>query len=99
MKITIKHLIFAIPFLMVSILLNAQNDFPRTASGKPDFNGNYDISSLTPFQRPTEYGDRLYLSEDEVQTLRDREMGIRARGSDPSDPDRAAPEALSLIHI
>ena len=33
------------------------------------------------------------LSEDEVQTLRDREMGIRARGSDPSDPDRAAPEA------
>ena len=93
MKITIKHLIFAIPFLMVSILLNAQNDFPRTASGKPDFNGNYDISSLTPFQRPTEYGDRLYLSEDDVQTLRDREMGIRARGSDPSDPDRAAPEA------
>lgn len=93
MKAKMTILFIAIPLLIAPLFLAAQDDFPRTASGKPDFNGNYDISSLTPFQRPTDYGDRLFLTEEEVQALRDREMGIRSNDADPSDPERGAPEA------
>tara|TARA_B100000686_G_scaffold330514_1_gene392857 strand:- start:234 stop:1232 length:999 start_codon:yes stop_codon:yes gene_type:complete len=71
---------------------NAQEDYARTSSGKPDFTGHYDISTLTPFERPTTYGSRLFLNEEEVQNLRDRELGIRARDAEASDPNREAPE-------
>ena len=70
----------------------AQGDYPRTPAGRPDFSGNYDISTLTPLQRPERFGDRLHLNEEEVQALRDREMGIRAADSAPGDPNRAPPE-------
>jgi len=93
MKTELRVITVAFTFSLLSSSLIAQDDFPRTPSGKPDFNGNYDISSLTPFQRPTQYGDRMNLTEEEVQNLRDREMGIRAQDADPSDPERGAPEA------
>ncbi|MFL2856356.1 MAG: hypothetical protein ACJZ8E_08215 [Pseudohongiellaceae bacterium] len=78
--------------LVISLKAIAQEDYPRTPSGKPDFNGDYDISTLTPFERPTSYGNRRALNDEEVQALRDREMGIRARDAIASDPDRDAPE-------
>ena len=92
MKKTLVALITVLPVVLVPTLSIAQNDFPRTPSGKPDFNGNYDISTLTPFQRPSEFGDRLYLGPEEVKVLRDREMNARSRGSELSDPNRRAPE-------
>ena len=58
MKTTLKFVVALLPITMaIPIIVNAQDDFPRTALGKPDFNGNYDISSLTPYQRPTRYGN------------------------------------------
>ncbi|MDD9891739.1 MAG: hypothetical protein OXU30_15555 [Gammaproteobacteria bacterium] len=78
--------------MALPLLGNAQDNYPRTPSGKPDFTGHYDISTLTPFERPRDYGDRLFLNEEEVQSLRDREMGIREQDAIASDPDREAPE-------
>ena len=92
MKKILVALITVLPVVLVPTLSIAQNDFPRTPSGKPDFNGNYDISTLTPFQRPSEFGDRLYLGPEEAKALRDREMNARSRGSELSDPNRRAPE-------
>ena len=35
----------------------AQNsDIPRTPSGRPDLSGTYDVSTLTPMERPAELG-------------------------------------------
>ena len=93
MKASIRYLFSYGLLLFAPLYVVAQDDITRTPSGRPDFNGNYDISSLTPFQRPAEYGDRLFLGEDEVEALREREMGIRARDAEASDPDRGAPEA------
>ena len=96
MRTTLLKLIAVLGWFQITFVcavVHAQDDFSRTPSGRPDFNGNYDISSLTPFQRPAEYGDRLFLTEEEVQAMRDREMSIRAADADPSDPDRNAPEA------
>ena len=73
-------------------IATAQEGYPRTPSGKPDFSGNYDISTLTPYQRPARFGNRMVLNEEEVQALRDREMGIRQADSAPGDPNRAPPE-------
>ena len=78
--------------LVISLIAIAQEDYPRTPSGKPDFNGDYDISTLTPFERPTSYGNRGALYAEEVQALREREMGIGGRDAIASDPDRDAPE-------
>ena len=81
----------SIPLIM-PLFAHGQQDYPRTPSGKPDFSGHYDISTLTPFERPSSYGNRQFLNEEEVQALRDREMGIRERDAVASDPDREAPE-------
>jgi len=93
MNISSNQMVSCVLLIFASVYAAAQNDIARTPSGRPDFNGNYDISSLTPFQRPAEYGDRLFLGEDEVEALREREMNTRARDSEASDPDRGAPEA------
>ena len=69
------------------------DDIARTASGKPDFSGRYDISMLTPFQRPEEFGDRLYLTMDEVKAMEVRAATSRETQARPSDPNRAAPKA------
>ena len=80
------------PLIFLPMQGMTQDNYPRTSSGKPDFNGHYDISTLTPFERPASFGDRLFLNEEEISALRDREMGIRARDAELSDPDREAPE-------
>jgi hypothetical protein len=92
MKNQLIAIVTVLSVSMGSSFVAAQGDYPRTASGKPDFNGHYDISTLTPFERPTAYGDRLFLNEEEVQALRDREQNIRAQDAVLSDPDREAPQ-------
>lgn len=93
MKTTNLAIVAALGIAMLTpVLVSAQDDFPRTPAGKPDFSGNYDISSLTPFQRPTSFGDRLFLSAEEVEAMREREMSIRDAAAQPSDPESGAPE-------
>ena len=92
MKKSYTVLTLITPLMFFPIQVMSQDSYPRTPSGKPDFNGHYDISTLTPFERPTSFGDRLFLNEEEIGALRDREMGIRARDAELSDPDREAPE-------
>ena len=52
MKRELAALITTLAAVLVPTQVVGQDDFPRTPSGKPDFNGNYDISTLTPYQRP-----------------------------------------------
>lgn len=44
-------------------------DVPRTAWGDPDLQGIWTGSTLTPFERPPELGDRAYLTEEEAAAL------------------------------
>ncbi|MCE2558933.1 MAG: hypothetical protein J4F98_10065 [Acidobacteria bacterium] len=70
----------------------AEGEIKRTASGKPDFTGVYDISSITPFSRPKDFGDKLTLTPEEAQALAKRRADTNAAQDAPSDPERAAPE-------
>ncbi|MDP6580481.1 MAG: hypothetical protein QF681_07490 [Vicinamibacterales bacterium] len=38
----------------------------RTADGHPDLNGVWDFRTVTPLERPTEFADKEFLSEEEV---------------------------------
>ena len=74
-------------------------DIPRTAAGRPDLSGTYDIATLTPLQRPAEFGDKLVLTEEEAAAIEAGEAAALASifNYDPavntelSDPDRGAP--------
>ena len=56
--------------LVAAPMLGAEADgMPRTASGHPDLTGNYDVSTLTPLQRPQEFGDNLELTPDAASEI------------------------------
>jgi hypothetical protein len=65
----------------------------RTPSGKPDFSGVYDTGTLTPLNRPAEFGDKQFMTKAEadalVQATQDRfDFGQAGK----SDPNRGAPK-------
>ena len=71
---------------------SAQTDgIPRTSSGRPDFSGTYDVSTLTPLVRPADLGDRLTLTDEEAEAIARRKAEIYAADLSPSDPNREAP--------
>ena len=41
----------------------------RTADGKPDLQGTYDVATITPLERPAEFGNRATLTAEEAKLL------------------------------
>ena len=66
-------------------------DIPRTASGRPDLSGTYDVSTLTPMQRPAALGEKMVLSAEEAAEVAARAQLRDQRRLEPSDPNRGAP--------
>ncbi len=64
---------------------------PRTPWGDPDLQGVWDYRSVTPLERPAEYGDRQFLTEEEIAELEGR---AAERLDQPPDEG----EALNLVH-
>ena len=54
-----SRILFVLLSLVMSSVAFAQGggEIPRTASGRPDLSGTYDVATLTPLERPAEYGD------------------------------------------
>ncbi|MDP6580647.1 MAG: hypothetical protein QF681_08330 [Vicinamibacterales bacterium] len=70
----------------------AQNgDIPRTPSGRPDLSGTYDVSTLTPMERPAELGEKMALTAEEAAEVAERARQRDVRRQQPSDPNRGAP--------
>ena len=84
-----RSLVFAILGIVGAAC--AMAEIPRTPSGRPDLSGTYDIKTLTPLERPEEYGDRLVLAAEEAVALARTAREGQARLNSPSDPDREAP--------
>ena len=76
--------------IALTVPLSAQ-EVPRTASGKPDLSGHYDVSTLTPLQRPPEFGDNLYLTPQKAAELVEKEKELMEVADGESDPNREAP--------
>ncbi len=69
----------------------AAADIPRTADGKPDLSGTYDVATLTPLSRPRRYGDELNLTQEEADAIAEHWRANLDKDAQPSDPNREAP--------
>ena len=67
-RLNVGGLVLVIVILMSSGVY-AQTNIPRTPSGRPDFSGTYDTATVTPLQRPREFGNRLTLTEEEAAVV------------------------------
>ena len=66
-------------------------ELPRTPSGRPDLTGFYDSGTLTPLNRPPQYGDKLYMTVEEAKEIEETERRLLAEATAKSDADRDAP--------
>ena len=66
--------------------------FPRTATGKPDFSGRYDIGTLTPYVRPARHGDALNLDASQAAKAEAAAAARMAAAYAAADPNRGPPE-------
>jgi hypothetical protein len=58
---------------------------PRTPWGHPDLQGTWDYRTITPLERPQQYGDREFLTDAEIKELEAR----AAKRMDEAPPDEA----------
>jgi hypothetical protein len=72
-------------------LITLADDLPRTPEGRPDFSGTYDIATLTPLQRPENFGNQLRLSPEEAERIANANAEVMAKDLERSNPDRGAP--------
>ena len=63
---------------------------PRTPAGHPDFQGIYNVETITPVERPDGVPG-LVLTKEQAAALEAYEAQRNARTAEPSDPNRAAP--------
>ena len=77
--------------LIAAPALTAEDEIKRTSSGRPDLAGTYDAATLTPLQRPEEYGENLLLTREEAEKIAADAAKARAERHQVSDPDREAP--------
>ncbi len=75
-------------------------DVPRTAWGVPDLGGVWDYRTITPLERPEEYGDRAFLTDEEVAEL-EREAEDRERAADeaPATRTEVAEAGANLVSV
>ncbi|HJN42799.1 MAG: hypothetical protein QGI10_07025 [Vicinamibacterales bacterium] len=58
---------------------------PRAADGRPDLQGIWDFRTMTPLQRPTDLGDKEFLTQEEAAAQEAQIAGRRARLLEPSE--------------
>jgi hypothetical protein len=59
---------------------------PKDSLGRPDLTGVWGYSTATSFERPTQYGTRLVLTEQEVAAIEGRIRSREELGLKPTDP-------------
>ena len=82
----------ALIVLATAPALAGPEDFPRTASGKPDFSGRYDIATLTPYTRDAKHGENMHLDPAAAAAVEAAAAERMAASLRPGDPNRGPPE-------
>lgn len=82
-------------FALSSVLSSAHIALADTeaSTSVPDLNGTYDVATLTPLERPSAFGNKLFLSRDEAEKIRLADVARKAETNELSDPNREAPPA------
>ncbi len=79
---------------ILGLILAAQGhaEIKRTPSGKPDFSGVYDTGTLTPLNRPKEFGENKLMTKEDAAAVVARTKAVFDFANRESDPDRGAPQ-------
>ena len=84
-------------FIALALVLSfasSQAEIKRTLDGKPDLSGVYDTATLTPLNRPKEFGEKQFMSKEEAEVVlaevQKRYDVVREREN--SSADRGAPK-------
>ena len=92
MRVQVPAALAAIILLLLAApTLAAEGEIKRAVNGKPDLSGTYDAATLTPLQRPEEYGENLLLTREEAEKIAADAAKARAERHQVSDPNREAP--------
>src|SRR6185436_15564950 len=75
----------------VTVSATAADKIPRTSSGHPDLSGSYDAATLTPMQRPEEFGDSLELTPEQAHKILKENEERRAARDANRGPATAPP--------
>jgi len=59
---------------------------PKNEYGQPDLQGVWTNATLTEFERPADYGDRLVMTPEEVAKVEGANAKAMAEGNAPTDP-------------
>src|SRR5262245_22995595 len=63
----------------------------RTADGHPDLQGVYEIATITPLERPAQFGTRANLTREEADAMETYETQRQIKNDAPLAADRGAP--------
>ncbi|MEX0965040.1 MAG: hypothetical protein WDZ52_13470 [Pseudohongiellaceae bacterium] len=81
--------------LLCSTAFSAEDyQVPRTEWDQPDLQGVWNFSSDIPMQRPSQYGEREFLTEQEIAAIQSRRAD-RDAGSDAAIPNGGVNEAYN----
>ena len=69
---------------------------PRTSWGAPDLQGIWNHGTITPLERPRQFGEREFLTDAEVAEL-NAEAAARGDRRDRSDPERDVRAAYNAV--
>src|SRR4029077_20799848 len=84
----------AAAFVGVTVTLTAQSaprTMARTPDGQPDLQGTYDIATITPMERPAQFGARMNMTREEALALEKGELTRDQKLNQNDTADRAAP--------
>ena len=75
-------LALALFMLAGQALAQADYEVPRTIDGHPDLQGVWENNTITPVERPDVFGDKEYLTDDDIVFIEQRIGQIMAEGAD-----------------
>ena len=83
---SLPSLLAGLTLMLSSTLALAQFDpdyrAPRTPEGHPDLQGVWENNTITPVERPEVFGDKEFLTDEDVEFLKQRIIEIEAAGAD-----------------
>jgi hypothetical protein len=81
----------AVMLALFFTLTSVQADIKRTHTGKPDLSGTYDTGTLTPLNRPKEFGEKQFMTAEEAAKIQKQMASRYDIFNRKSSADRKAP--------
>ncbi len=86
--LTLATTLSILPAVLVLLQVPASG---QQAPTRPDFQGTYDLATLTPLERPPAFGTQLTMTDEQARRLEAAVAQRRDRAALPDTPNRAAP--------